>query len=209
MQAERTDDDRFFDWLAGLIDGEGSFQIQVAGKGVYRARFILQLRADDYAILKEVLRRTRLGRLDWNPARGPNRPQVRWEVSRKADCSRLATLLTKHPLRSKKARDFELWSRALKEWATITRAGGDWTVIAAIKAEMEAVRRYENSRPYRAGRAVLGTRRQYADLICEGCGGPFQRPLSKGQYATRCQWCIDESVIVLPTVSELPTVAVS
>jgi hypothetical protein len=110
-------DAAFGHWLAGFIDGEGNFDVhrQQRPAGTYfYCRFELTLRADDRAILEECQRRLGGKLYDMRHAASiGRRPQVRWEIVSRAECLALAAVLTAHPLRSKKARDFATWSEAL------------------------------------------------------------------------------------------------
>lgn len=110
------------DWLAGFVDGEGCFQIKptiARGRTYFYPMFVIGLRDDDEPLLRGVVERVGLGRIEYSSARQGtdyySQRQVRWIVKRKAECQELARLLHAHPLRSKKARDFELWAAAVDE----------------------------------------------------------------------------------------------
>jgi hypothetical protein len=67
-------------------------------------------------------------------------PQVCWSVYRKSDAVALASFLTRSPLRSRKRKDFQLWSLAVEHWA-----GNDdvrRSRLAALAREIRNVRRY-------------------------------------------------------------------
>jgi hypothetical protein len=102
----------FGNWLAGFIDGEGCFYItRDNARGVYRARFSLTLRADDRAILEECHSRVGIGTLHNYKAQSGNMV-TRWIVQSYADVDELVEVLHRFPLRAKKRKDFEIWSRA-------------------------------------------------------------------------------------------------
>jgi len=195
MRVEHNDDARYFDWLAGLIDGEGSFTIQRtgAGKAAFRLRFVLGLRADDVDVLREAQVRTGLGRLEWVRLRGRNNPQVKWEVARKDDVAELIELLNAHPLRSKKARDFVYWCQAFEVWETAVRGHwrADWAAVAAIKERMERERRYTLPA---TGEAV----HNLAMLRCDTCRRRYGVRVSPGNYPKTCPQCWAETVLPLP-----------
>jgi hypothetical protein len=132
-------------WLAGLIDGEGSFQITCwqdrRGWTQRRVFFALDLRADDRPMLETIIEETGLGRIEVRNDQRPNHnPICKWIVVRRDECVRLAELLDRYPLRSKKRRDFETWREALPSGLTIPelreimerlRAGRAFEVVAA------------------------------------------------------------------------------
>lgn len=102
----------FGSWLAGLIDGEGNFDIhrQRRKHGEYfYCRFELTLRADDGGVLA-MLRDRIGGKVYYGGA-----PRRRWELVARAECVKLMRLLKRHPLQTKKARDFKVWCAALCE----------------------------------------------------------------------------------------------
>jgi hypothetical protein len=148
-------DDAFGHWLAGFIDGEGSFCI-VPNRGGYSAKFQLKLRDDDGAILLEIALRTGMGRLVAEQRRTASRPNDNpatvWKVQSKGDCLALIRLLDRYPLRAKKARDYAIWREAVLEWNGMAPgrrrpAGGglchsDWAPMAALGAQLREARVY-------------------------------------------------------------------
>lgn len=154
--------DGFGHWLAGLIDGEGSFTLQRrhGGRGAvgYYCAFQLSLRDDDEAVLREIVDRVGLGRLYHRTRKpstsgkaGATNPQYSWMVTGKHDLAALVAILDEYPLRSKKARDFAVWREAVMWWvASIpspTRPRGtpayDWTPMADMAQRLRDGRAYQ------------------------------------------------------------------
>ncbi|SRR5213083_1883031 len=142
--------DGFGYYLAGLIDGEGSFIIARKERG-YHAVMRMKLRDDDAAILYECQRRTGLGRVfpeKVYAATGRDvrnvHPQMVWAVHSKADVAKLVLILQCFPLRAKKRTDFEIWCLAVREWITKRRYGG-WETLEALRLQLIARRGYEAS----------------------------------------------------------------
>lgn len=135
-----TLDDGFGHWLAGLLDGEGSFTLQkntsTVGTVLIRPRMKLTLRDDDRSIIEEIYARTGIGIL--HVVKTAGNPQYGWTVSSVPDVVELVALLKRYPLRAKKAADFEVWARAVAERTSENRL----EVMLALKAELEAGRRY-------------------------------------------------------------------
>lgn len=144
------DDDAFGHWLAGFIDGEGSFVIlcRSNGRGSHTPRMQIRLRDDDAPLLDAVQRRLALGSLyaaKVNPSQQKTaKAQALWVVYTRGDCMALVEFLDRYPLLSKKARDYEVWRRAVLMRATLRAHGKlhDWSGMAALKTELEAVRVY-------------------------------------------------------------------
>lgn len=148
---EDFDRDGFGHYMAGFIDGEGSFVIAHA-KQVYTCRFQLKLRDDDAPILFELQERTGLGVVkpekNYSRSRGPDngRPQMTWVLSNKSDCAMLVRLLERYPLRAKKSRDFAVWKLAVRERMTKRRYGG-WETMEALRNQLVDGRRYVEAEP--------------------------------------------------------------
>lgn len=83
----------FGNWLAGFIDGEGSFYITRDKKRrPYRARFSIALRSDDRPILEECKSKSGIGSI--HDYKTPNGYYVtRWMVQSYSDCEELARIL--------------------------------------------------------------------------------------------------------------------
>jgi hypothetical protein len=146
-------DSAFGHWLAGFIDGEGSFGVVRLPHGPYQCRFHLVLRDDDLPILEEIKHETGLG---WifrgRRSASPNgKPQAVWIIQGRREASALAVLLADYPLRAKKARDLSIWTEAVREWNRVggVRSGhhgpADWSGMKMLKERLEQGRRYQAS----------------------------------------------------------------
>lgn len=106
-------DSPFYFWLAGLIDGEGSFDVRRQhGSDGWQTSLRLALRGDDADVIAYIRAASGLGTV--TTRRWGGRDIVTWNVYARADARRLAAILDEHPLRSKKRRDFELWRQAVE-----------------------------------------------------------------------------------------------
>lgn len=142
-----NEDERFFDWLAGFIDGEGCFRIHASpgrrsGSVRYSCRFVLGVRADDSEILHEIVRRTGIGTVQPHPRRGIGKPQARWSITSQPECYALVELLDAYPLRAKKAGDFAIWREAVVEWSRDHPKGRDWSPMEALCRALKEGRVY-------------------------------------------------------------------
>lgn len=152
-------------WLAGLVDGEGCFSLYVRkrkrGPSYIRIDFgfKIALRADDWSTL--VKARSVLGvrgsmyRSDKH--RGPNgKPIAALQISKKSDITQVIRFFSRYPLRSKKRRDFDIWSKAFEGFS----AAIDSTPLECVSLGREfhrsrtGVRRPRIGTPRRRFRAV-------------------------------------------------------
>ncbi len=116
-------DDVFGNWLAGLVDGEGCFQIEKRGRNNasanYKCRFHLVLRDDDKAIIEEICNILEVGTICISPARPSNgrnnRAVTRFYIGAINECTQMVKLFEKYPLRTKKKRDFTIWKQVVEE----------------------------------------------------------------------------------------------
>lgn len=107
-------------WLAGLVDGEGCFSFYIRPKhrpGCYSFDFSFKvaLRADDIETLRLV--RTTLGVkgslfTTQRPPDSNGKPLSAFRVQRQSEIAKVIEFFEAYRLRSKKARDFETWSKA-------------------------------------------------------------------------------------------------
>lgn len=108
------------DWLAGFIDGEGSFNISHHG-GSCQPRFTLKLRDDDTPIIQGIHSFLTVGTFRKSKCSPPTskyyspnaRMQVRLDIIGK-DNLKLISILDESPLRSKKLRDYLIWKEAVE-----------------------------------------------------------------------------------------------
>lgn len=72
---------------------------------------------------------------------------IRWNVQSHGDCGELVKLLRQYPLRAKKSKDFEVWSRAVSLSSTQIKLGRKADNIKineqmlGLKEELKLVRR--------------------------------------------------------------------
>lgn len=143
-------DDAFGHWLAGFVDGEGSFQIIRMGNHGYTAyicRLSVRMRGDDSPILREICDRTALGKVTQKGNEGVHlNPVAEWRVERKADCVALVELFDAYPLRSRQKLSYPIWREAVEAWSQIRLAGGraraDWSALAHLKTALSASREF-------------------------------------------------------------------
>lgn len=135
-------------WFSGFVDGEATFYIQGPGSGQSKRDrghlpgLAICLRADDAAILVEI-RREWSGNLNLRDSvavQDGRKPQIRWSVHNKAALASLIDYFDRHPLRTKKARDYAFWREAVVLYLAYGRNHPD---LAVLKARMESARLYE------------------------------------------------------------------
>jgi len=150
-------DPAFGHWLAGFIDGEGSFNIRRDGarrrRRAWSTSFILTVRDDELPTLEAICAATGLGTIHAKrPALGAN-PQVSWEVERLRDQLALVELLAAHPLRAKKRHDLAVWAKAVsyrqhmpkgngRGWRGELATTANYQRFKELRAELDAVRAY-------------------------------------------------------------------
>ena len=103
----------FGDYIAGFVDGEGSFSLIICdtGKGVrFRPTLKIKLKADDTKLLKAIRDFVGCGDIfctDDNYA-------ITWQTSCIQDCYNIIIpFFDKYPLRGQKAETYQLWKEAV------------------------------------------------------------------------------------------------
>src|SRR5262245_20085151 len=117
------DRDAFGHWLSGFADGESSFVLYAVSdasdgrRESLRAVFRLSLRVDDAEIIELIRSFWNCGTLTYHAASGPSvngKPVISFSISGIKD---LVTVVIphfeRHPLRSKKQRDFAIWKEGV------------------------------------------------------------------------------------------------
>lgn len=105
------------DYVAGFIDGEGSFSVcinkQVTTRSGYEVRpqFSIELRADDHKILERIMVTIGCGKIyDCSYERYGWFPHTKYKISSvKQIAEYLIPFLDKHPLQAKKANTYRLF----------------------------------------------------------------------------------------------------
>jgi hypothetical protein len=137
----------FGNWLAGLIDGEGSFSIRRQNRAGYRASLAVALRDDDGAILEEIKVRLGLGCIYRTGRSGNSNPRCTWEVHSRTDVRKLVEILDEYPLRGNEAADYVVWRRAVELWSAVPRGhrspgARDWGPMVELQEQLKSVRKY-------------------------------------------------------------------
>jgi 2-polyprenyl-3-methyl-5-hydroxy-6-metoxy-1,4-benzoquinol methylase len=108
-------------WVAGLVDGEGSFTLTASNEERLSVQFVfsLGLREDDRETLefaKRILGDVGSISTGQNQRITDAKPIVVWTVCGKREIAQVVEFFRTFPLRSKKARDFEIWSEAFNKY---------------------------------------------------------------------------------------------
>jgi hypothetical protein len=108
-------------WFVGLCEGEASFTFHCdASSKSARPRFKLCLQGDT-ELLREIHIRFRFGSepREFTPKATRNgkgyKPRAEWGVYSAHDCLKLVEFFGRHPLRSRKRLDFQIWSELVTE----------------------------------------------------------------------------------------------
>lgn len=160
-------DPEFGSWLAGFIDGEGSFLLRYhrtpADQHRISLRFQLEIRADELPIIQEIVATVGFGLVTLRPGMprlsdGPGstaveyrcKPICGWRVDGKANIARLVGLLDRFPLRAKKAQDYAIWREAAMYWFTVRKQGNQYAPrLNDMRPLIEARERLDAIRVYR------------------------------------------------------------
>ena len=142
-------------WFAGFTDGEGAFML-ISQQNLNRphytrptlgARFMLSQRADDKTVLDEIRDKLGFGCVMYhndNPKRPGEKPAYRFQVHRKEDCQKLVKIFRQYPLHSRKARQFELWAKAVEamKWAKGSHTQERYDYVAALVSQLRQLREW-------------------------------------------------------------------
>ncbi len=134
------------DWLAGFIDGEGSFQIHRGPKGNHWPGLQVTQRDDDLVLMEQIA--VALGgsvaRIARSAASDPinGNPCVHVKVNSKASLLGVLPYLDAHPLRTKKAAEYIVWRGAVMAYV---EEGGRSPVLPEAKYRLEGLRVYEEA----------------------------------------------------------------
>jgi len=147
------------DWLAGFADGESCFRVAWLNRKEYKSysiQFIIALRADDTATLKE-LQETFGGTLVRRPGQMNagywTNPQCRWRITARHEILRLIAYFDQHHLRTGKLEEYQVWREAAVFYYRYASGTGGrnrdnphWVCDAmeAYKAELERLKKYES-----------------------------------------------------------------
>lgn len=185
-------------WLSGLTDGEGCFSLHVSRrqhphleKLARRVAFEFRigLRADDVGSLIEARRILGVGRISHSTGRqGDNRFPVRsFYVNSRDDITKIIEFFRKSSLRSKKQRDFVIWSEAF-EYFQVQPRGSHGNIITegCFREMLRRSRLLSETRRYDASLEQLEvlnppnkeeriSERLGRTLVCScGCGETFR-----------------------------------
>jgi len=106
-------DINFGNYLAGLVDGEGSFGLHKHTQhkhlsAMYFPRFNIHLRADDTPILLQIQKFLGVGKIYFHNNIERN-PMVSYQIDNVKDLMKVIEVLDICPLRAKKAREYAIW----------------------------------------------------------------------------------------------------
>jgi len=117
--------DDFGHWLAGFVDGEGSFNLTLGKrpKHIPSCQFSISLRNDDADTLEYIIKVLGRGtvyyreRGEINKQGYMSKPRADLMMHTKADVKLIAAIFRKYPLRSKKRLAFVPWAEAVDLWS--------------------------------------------------------------------------------------------
>ena len=146
-------DTGFCHWLAGLTDGEGCFAAYAAKTGQSHrlfTAFVISMRNDDVDMLRMASDTLGVGYLypvRRTHRRGNRAPCARLEVARTEELRCIIMpLFQTYRLRSKKQRDFEIWSQIVDlKWKQRRERWTEqqWQTAIQLTDKLQAVREYQ------------------------------------------------------------------
>lgn len=168
--ARRMED--FYNWFAGFVDGEGCFYLGVRKRAwkntgsFYSGVDVglrISLRADDYRLLKTIQKTLKLGRFGFRKKPATNgkytsNPEAFWQINSAKESMVIIKIFDQFKLRSKKLRDYKVWSKAVLKIYDIQNNGikpnqfrprysdRDYRELLAYKERLSKIRKYDSER---------------------------------------------------------------
>jgi hypothetical protein len=143
------------EWFAGFVDGEGTFNI---GGDRLQPRFALNQRDDDSELVRAIHKFLGVGSLHTKSVNPDTKygyikgnPQLKLNVAG-CDCLVIVGYLDQAPLRSKKAREYPFWKKAVMDYST--HIGDRYhpeivierqSRLSVLKEQLESVRIYRGA----------------------------------------------------------------
>jgi hypothetical protein len=134
-------------WISGFVAGEGCFHITRTSNtgGGFNCGFTIKLRSDDRLVLERVQEIFGgRGSITTLPRESSTRhPQAVYRIGAKRDCLFLVDVFDEYPLwPAKKARDFEVWRKAVIFLQGVGGGKTDWTEMDGYFHAIRAAREF-------------------------------------------------------------------
>ena len=133
-------------WFSGLVDGEGSFCIDVQNNTrSIKAYLAINMRADEFEGLRKIQDTLHCGNLVYQHCRKGNRnPAYQYRIEAKSSIGNiLIPLFDRYHLRMKKRRDYEIWRKAALLICQDAHLNGYREEVLELKRRLEEGRRYK------------------------------------------------------------------
>lgn len=134
------------DWgafLAGYITAEGSLGIGRVARNRYAPRLTVRVRADDSPLLEQLALRARVGHTH-TYAQSKGCDVAVWTVTGATDLTRITGILERHELRGRKAREYLVWQKAVRIYASDAPRPQVHQKIAPLYEALRAERRHRS-----------------------------------------------------------------
>lgn len=120
MPIENLNNNGFYYWFAGFVDGEGCFYIKKNRKRWMKVGLCICLRKDDINVLNLIQKNLGFGyvapkKIYYDSRCKQQNPQAVYYCEKKSDCLKLVEIFDKYPLLSKKKFDYKIWRRVVIE----------------------------------------------------------------------------------------------
>ena len=131
-------------WLAGFIDGEGSFNISQSPRGNCWPVLSVTQRDDDRRLMEQIADALggSLQTVDHHGGGLPRNPIVHVKVINKAALLGVVAYFDAYPLRTKKAMEYVVWRGAVLAYVD---EGGRSPILVEAKAFIESSRVYKGT----------------------------------------------------------------